>query len=284
MGSIVMLSHEVDDLGMDLNETSWLVGMVIECYEKGVLSKDDTDGLEMTWGNIEAVKALVNKMARREGIGGVLAEGVKEAAQKPGSPFSDMGVYTLKGTVPRAHDDRGSWLWLLDHCTSDTSTNDVMGAPNFKSPGYPLEVDPFDYKEVAKLLSNRKGLVPLQDSFVVCMHAAGPYLDPLVQMVGAITGWDFTNEEAVQLGRRIAVLMRAFNTRSGIGIDLDMPSKRYSSRQVDGPIKAESIMTVWPEIRRCYYEELGWDAETGKPLPETLKSLGLGHIIDDIWR
>ena len=102
-------------------------------------------------------------------------------------------------------------------------------------------------------------------------------------MVGAVTGWDFTNEEALQIGRRVALLMKVFNVRHEIGADMDMPSPRLGSKQIDGPVKAKSILTNWPEIRRFYYNALGWDQETGKPLPETLKSLGLEHVIADIW-
>ena len=101
--------------------------------------------------------------------------------------------------------------------------------------------------------------------------------------VKAATGWDMSREEALQVGRRAANLMRAFNLRNGLTADLDAPSPRYGSTPVDGPAKGVSIMPHWDQMRRDYYELVGWDRETGKPLPETLKSLGLEHIIDHVW-
>lgn len=84
LGAVVMLTREVDRLGMDCNEATWTIGWVMECYEKGVLSKKDLDGLEMKWGNVEGVKTLLNKIARREGVGDLLAEGVMRASKKIG--------------------------------------------------------------------------------------------------------------------------------------------------------------------------------------------------------
>ena len=81
-GAAVMLSNEVDKLGMDTNEAGWVVGWVMECYEKGALKKEDLDGLEMTWGNVEATLALLKNIAHRRGYGNTLAEGVKRAAEK----------------------------------------------------------------------------------------------------------------------------------------------------------------------------------------------------------
>jgi aldehyde:ferredoxin oxidoreductase len=112
----------------------------------------------------------------------------------------------------------------------------------------------------------------------------GEVLDPIIQMVGALTGWDFPNEEAVQLGLRVATMLRVFNIRHGITAELEVPSPRYSSKQIDGPLKAESVIPVLPQMMRTHYEALGWDVKTGSPLPETLKSLGLDYVIPDIWK
>ena len=85
------------------------------------------------------------------------------------------------------------------------------------------------------------------------------------------------------VGRRAVNMMKAFNIRNGIGQEMDMPSPRYGSVPVDGPAKGKNIMLHWEKMRRDYYERMGWDRETSKPLPDTLKNLGLKFIIADIW-
>ena len=97
----------------------------------------------------------------------------------------------------------------------------------------------------------------------------------LAEAVSAVTGWDFTPEEAKSVGLRAVNLMRAFNIRGGIMKELDYPSTRYGSTHTDGPWKGIGIMPHWEEMLENYYRLMGWDVETGKPLPETLKKLGL---------
>jgi aldehyde:ferredoxin oxidoreductase len=109
-GAAVRLSNEVDRLGMDTNEASWVVGWVMECYEKGALTKDDLDGLEMTLGNAEAALALLQNIAYRRGYGNTLAEGVKRAAEKLGGEAVNWAIFTGKGNSPRGHDHRGRWV------------------------------------------------------------------------------------------------------------------------------------------------------------------------------
>jgi len=100
LGAVVMLTREVDRLGMDCNEASWTIGWVMECYEKGVLSKKDLDGLDMSWGNVEAVKTLLGKIAKREGVGDLLAEGVMRASQKVGGEAIGWAIHTKKNALP----------------------------------------------------------------------------------------------------------------------------------------------------------------------------------------
>lgn len=283
LGAVVVITNEVDDLGMDTNEASWVMGMVIECYERGILTKKDTDGLEMTWGNVEAVRAMLRKIACRQGIGDKLAEGTKRAAIAIGGEAPNTGVYTERGTTPRGHDDRANWLWLFDNCTSSTSVTETVTGADPVNRNYNPYIDLLSPTEVPALLVARKGIVQFQDSLVLCLHCSGSYLDPLVEMVKATTGWDLTTPEAQEIGLRIATLMRAFNLRHGIPASLDAPSPRYGSTPVDGPAQGKSIMPHLPQMLQTYYEKLGWDKETGKPLPQTLARLKLESVAKDLW-
>ncbi len=125
------------------------------------------------------------------------------------------------------------------------------------------------------------------DSLVVCNFATMTYLGTdirnLIDALNMITGWDYTEEEALQMSLRVVNLFRVFNIRHGLTPDLEVPSARYGSAPVDGPMKGKSIMPEWEEIVDEYYRIMGWDRSTGKPFPDALKKLGLESVISDIW-
>jgi aldehyde:ferredoxin oxidoreductase len=276
LGAAVMLNDVTDRLGLDGNETGWLLGFTMECYERGILTKKDTDGLEMNWGNVEAARALLHKVARREGIGDVLAEGVKRAAERIGGKALEVGVYMKKGHAPRGHDHRARWTEILDYATSGTGTIETGPLP---------VADPFSPEAVAAVVASGKSRL-FVDSLVTCMFPTmtmtDTKVDHLVELLNAATGWDFSVEEARQVGLRIANLLRVFNLRHGIGPEVEEPSLRYGSAPVDGPIQGKSIMPAWQALLDEYYRLMGWDRSTGYPLPDTLKGLGLEGLLADL--
>ena len=282
-GAAVVLSNEVDDLGMDTNESGWLIAWVMECFEKGILTIQDTDGLEVTWGNTEAVRKLLKKIALREGIGDMLAEGVMRASRKIGGEASGMGIYTLKGNTPRGHDHRAAWWELFDTVVSSTGTIESAKMFQREQIGLPGTYDAFSPEENSTLVAKAKGPMAFEDSLVLCRFATSSNLVLLTRLLNAATGWNVTVGEAMEIGRRIVNLMKVFNVRHGLSSELDAPSPRYGSTPGDGPAAGKSIMAHWEEMLRNYYDQMGWDRQTGKPLPETLRSLGLGDIVSDIW-
>jgi aldehyde:ferredoxin oxidoreductase len=279
--SAVMLSSLTDRLGFENNEAGWLVGWVMECYERGFLTRDDLDGLEIRWGDAEAARQLLYMIAHRQGIGDLLAEGVMRASQKIGGEAARCAIYTMKGNTPRGHDHRTRWFEMLDTCTSNTGTIETgptgvyFGGAELQGPGYPMEV--------STAVAETKGMMVFEDSLVICRFNGrmNPVLES--EAVSAATGWDFTPEEAKKVGLRAVNLMRAFNIRAGITKEKERPSPRYGSVPVDGPAKGKNIMAHWDEMLENYYRRMGWDTETGKPLPETLRDLGLNYVIKDLW-
>src|SRR4030042_2640883 len=103
------------------------MAFLMECYEKGIITEKETNGLKLNWGNIEAVVVMLKKIAGREGFGDVLAEGTMRAAQKLGPEAEKIGVYHKKGHSPRGHDHRARWVELLDVATSNTGTLETGG-------------------------------------------------------------------------------------------------------------------------------------------------------------
>jgi aldehyde:ferredoxin oxidoreductase len=233
-GTTVVLANLVDRLGMDVNESGWAIGWVMECYEKGLLSKDKLDGMEMNWGNTESTAAMLRKIAHREGFGDLLAEGVKRAAERIGGDALNCAVK-----------------------------------------------DPFNPEEVSTLNAKLNGRRQFDDSLCVCRFCMEGFQNE-IDVLNAATGWNFTISEAMEVGRRIVNQLRVFNFRHGLTKEVEAPSVRYGSTPVDGPVKGISIMPHWDFIRHNYYQHMGWDPETGKPLPGTLRSLGLEKCIDDL--
>ena len=113
-GAMVMLTDVTDRLGLDINEAGWVIAWAMECYEKGLVTSHDLDGIDLRWGNVEGARTLLDKISRREGVGDLLAEGVMRAGEKVGGEAATLGVYVLKGATPRGHDHRAVWSELLD--------------------------------------------------------------------------------------------------------------------------------------------------------------------------
>ena len=285
-GAVVMLSNEVDRLGFDCNEGAWVVGWVMECYQKGLLTSKDLDGLEMTWGNVEATRALAENIAYRRGFGNILAEGVKYAAEYVGGEATNLAVYTMKPNTPRTHDHRGRWVELIDSCLTNSATLETQPAfiIDLTVYGLPQKLEQFSWQHQSDAEGKTKGTLIFADSLVVCAFSTRCNLPLLAEAVSAATGWDFSFDEALKVGRRAVNLMRAYNIRCGLMPNMENPSPRYGSTPVDGPNKGLSVMSHWKDMLSNYYNLMGWDRKTGIPLWETLTELGLEYVIKDLER
>jgi aldehyde:ferredoxin oxidoreductase len=278
-GAIFVLLDDVDRMGLDVNEMGWVMGWVMECFEKGILTIKDTDGIEMTWGNVESVRKMIRKIAFREGIGDLLAEGVKRASEKIGGEAEHMAVCTKKGVTPRGHDHRARWTEHLDTCFTNTSTLEATFAgtrPNLL--GLPPVVANFSPWEVPAINARTNGWHIIEDCMGVCrFNMTVPQL--VTDAYNAATNANISLVDIVRLGRRMVNILRVFNIKNGLTKDMDAPSTRYGSAPVDGPAKGLSLSKHWPVVQEVYYRMMGWDPQTGKPTPETLKDLGLEELI-----
>lgn len=281
-GAAVMLGNLIDRLGLDVNESGWVMGFAIECFERGLIAKRDTDGLELRWGNVEAAAELLRKIARREGIGELFAEGVRGAARTLGGEALSIGVFTVKGSSPRGHDHRAKWEELLDTCVSNTGTIECSNSCwNVAKLGIEPLRDRFNWREVATFNARVNGWLQWVDSLGICNFN---FADPngLVEAYNAITGRQLTVGSALTIGRRIVNQMRVYNLRCGLTPSREEPSTRYSSAPVDGPAAGTNVREHWQEMRRSYYRQMGWDEQTGCPTADTLMPLGLEHLLQDL--
>ena len=285
---VMWLNTQVDKAGVDVNEFSWLCGWVMECYEKGFMTKEQLGGLEMEWGDAEATNQFLQMVSRREGFGDVLAEGVKRAAEHVGGPAFDCAIFTYKGVSPRGHDHRARWSEMLEGCVGSAGTiegesmvfPEEYGLPANHNPGGALNFDPKSVAFIAGLALGRKHI---EDSLGMCQFTSRTYLSHICQALNTCTGWDYTVGELLNHGWRVAAMFRLFNLRCGIGPDLERPSERYWSTPVDGPAAGTSAKENWETMISTYYETAGWDRETGRPFPETMRRLDMGDLIPEVW-
>ena len=282
----IVLANECDRLGFENNEMGWLMGLVMECYEKGILTQEQLDGLDISWGNVEAVRTLMRKIAHREGVGDLLAEGVMRAAQAIGGEATNFAIHTMKGNTPRGHDHRSRWTEMFDTATSSTGTMEtggmaLMPLDALQAIGVEGPPNMFSGEEVSTFNARTKGAMLFEDSLGVCRFNTCTDMLHLPKAVNAATGWDINPQEALRAGRRAVNLLRAFNIRHGISPELDAPSRRYGSTPLDGPAAGVSIQPLWDEMLANYYRLLGWD-EKGVPKRETLEALGIGQVADDL--
>ncbi|MCX8189161.1 MAG: hypothetical protein N3F64_05570 [Nitrososphaeria archaeon] len=271
----MILSKDVDCLGLETNEAGWVIGFAIECYQKGILTKEMLDGIELYWGNVEGVRRLLEMIAKRKGFGDILAEGVMRASRKIGGEAVNLAIHTLKGNTPRGHDHRNRWTEQFDTCTSNTGTLETWGMS-------PIGPTP-NWEELVDSMVHDKGAMMFEDSLVTCRFNTRTNVELLCQALNAVTGWDFSWEDGMTVGKRIVHLLRAFNVRHGINHrEVDRPSPRYGSVPDVGPASGRSLKDVWDKMLDRYYTKMGWDL-SGKPLPDTLKKYGLDHVVKDLY-
>ncbi|MGH7318092.1 MAG: aldehyde ferredoxin oxidoreductase family protein [Candidatus Rokuibacteriota bacterium] len=280
--AVSWLNTQIDRACVDVNEFGWLCGWIMECQERGHITEQQL-GFRLQWGDAEGANRLLQMINRREGLGDLLAEGTKIAAERLGGPAAEAAIYTAKNASPRGHDHRARWDEMLDTCTGSTGTLET-GPPVFPTElGLPARINPFDPDQVARQTAALNGRRHFEDSLGACIFTTRTTLEILCRALSAATGWEFTREEAMRVGRRIGAMFRAFNLRCGIGPELERPSKRYGSTPVDGPAKGQSAEKHWERMLDVWYAGMGYDRATGRPRPETLQALGLEWIIPAVW-
>ncbi|MCF8066946.1 MAG: aldehyde ferredoxin oxidoreductase family protein [Desulfobacterales bacterium] len=272
--------------GIDTCTVGSVIGFAMECYDRGLISKEDTDGIELTWGNADAMLAMVEKIAKREGFGAVLADGSKFAAGRIGKGSDKFAVHVGGQDLP-AHDPRTSvghgWGYICDptpgrHTATqymdsvDEDVNAVMlPESKIKKAGI------FEYEAYASVYAACSDLDRLSTSAGLCWFGTYPETLPLIEAMSAITGWDFTLEEGLKAGRRIQTLRQAFNIREGVNMAEWKLPERVTGPPATGPIAGRTL--DFKKIKKLGYEAMGWDGITGRPLDSTLTNLGLEELV-----
>ena len=277
-----------DDLGLDTISTGNCIGFAYELYEKGILTKSETDGLDLKYGDAAAVITLINKIANREGIGDLLAEGSMRAAATVGKGAEDYAI-NVKGLELPAYEPRGAKTQGYNYVTASIgashcygySGQDVFGAIE------PRPSDRFAEEENADLVIYNQDSTAWKETGIICAFSSGwGWVPPLYsKMLVAVRGIDQFDDDNYlhRVGERIFNLERAFNVREGFDRKQDtLPQRmRTESLQTRGAPGDGQMVKEQDKFLDNYYELRGWTKE-GIPTPEKLDELGLGYVVGDI--
>src|SRR2546421_1157684 len=280
--AVAWLNTQTDRACVDVNEFGWVIGWVMEGLEKGWLTKQQV-GFDLKWGDVAGANRLLQMISKREGFGDLLAEGVKRASEKLGGEATKAAIYTGKGASPRGHDHRARWEEMLDTATSSTATMETGNPVHQTELGLPARINPFDGVEVAKLVAGCRGRRAFEDSLGICIFTTRTRLENICRALSAATGWYYTVAEAMRFGRRTAAINRATALRCGLTPNLEVPSFRYGSTPHDGPAAGQAVSAQWEKMADTWDKEVGYDRNGGKPLPQTLKDLGLDWLSKELW-
>ncbi len=277
---------------LDSISTGAVIAFAMECYEHGIITKADTGGIDLTWGNAQAVEQMVHLIGRRQGIGELLGEGARRAAARLGRGAERFALH-VKGQELPMHDPRGKKGLSLAYAISPTGA-DHMEAPHdplyagFHPQGHPMgplgliePLDPLtlDSKKVRAFFETQK-VWSSYNSIGMCDFVGAPLnsleMEPLVAYINAVTGWNMSLYELMKVGERNNTLARLFNIREGFTPTDDVLPQRLHEGIGNGPLKGERVdPDQFFAARRVYYQMAGWDPETGQPTPAKLAELGL---------
>ncbi len=291
LDSIFYLNELLNRAGMDTISAGATAAFAVECYEKGILTKEDTGGLELKWGNTEAIVALIRKMVDREGIGDLLADGTKIAAQKIGKGSEAYTVHA-GGQEPAMHDGRCDPGFNVHYSLEPTPGRHTLGAHLYyemfqlwkRVKGIPKPAPLFTKNskfkvdgEKARMAAACSRFMSLANGAGMCMFGLfiGAKRVPTFDWLNAASGWNRMPEDYMAVGERIQTLKQAFNVKHGIEPRNNFISSRALGTipQQEGANKGRSVDIE--KLAEGYWGEFGWDAATGKPKEETLRKLGI---------
>ena len=294
LAAVSLANQYCNQYGMDTISCGATIAWAMDCFENGLLTEKDTGGLELRFGNAKAMTELVEMIAKREGLGDVLAEGSALAAQKLGVGL-DL-VVAVKGLELPAHMPEVkrslSLIYAVnpfgaDHQSHEHDPSYEDYSDKMKEIGLvdPQPADNLNQEKVHYALTTQY-LYSLLDTLNICQFVFGPAwqlygAEQLREMVALVTGWDVSVDEMLEVGARRLNMLRAYNAREGIGRDQDkLPPKLFQPRlggATDGVALDEGEVE---KAKDMYYEEAGWEVSTGMPKNDRLAELGLDWVAE----
>jgi aldehyde:ferredoxin oxidoreductase len=287
--SIIKLNEMCNRSGLDTISAGTALAFAMECFENGIINESDTDGIMLTWGNAEAMIAMIDKMIARQGFGDILADGVKIAADRIGSGAEEFAMH-VGGQEPGLHNalflpSRGTGF-VCDptpgrHTAAPMAR--IEGGPGQFAPYPELKIEQFEkytYTGKGPLSATASSYLQVGSSAGVCimpMMFFGNF--PLVDFFNAVTGWDLDIKQVLSTGARIQTLRHCFNLREGIvPAEVKLPRRMLGQPpQKEGPVAGVTVDV--DSLAREYRQAMGWDPDSGRPDNETLEKFGLAQLV-----
>jgi len=291
MDAAIHSSYLCDEYGIDTISAGGIIAFAMECYENGLISKKDTEGLDLSWGNADLLPILVEKISKREGIGNILADGVLKAVKKIGKNAEKFAIH-CKGLEGPAHDSRSGKALAVTYGTANRGMCHIhplegmaydSGKFDFGMIPYgvpdPNTLDRWDEKGKGKIVKILQDGLIIPDVLGVCKFFmyAGVTLEQYAKLLSSFTGWNLKGNDLIRIGERTNNLQRLFNTREGFSKKDDSIPDRAKQRPLFGAYQDEDrcIVKDYEGMLKEYYIARGWDLKTGKPKPEKLDELGI---------
>jgi aldehyde:ferredoxin oxidoreductase len=276
--------------GLDTISAGASIAFAMECFENGLLTEEDTGGLTLNWGDETLVLDLIEQIARREGFGRLLAEGVARMAEQIGQGAEAFALHVKDQELPM-HEPRGKHVLGVGYALSPTGADHMHNMHDTMYSGEGRSLDRLrafnpDLQPVEATLLNEDKLrlyfhhvneQHFWDCAMMCMFL--PYTpEQMVELVNAVTGWDVNLDETQVIGQRAITLSRVFNLREGFTADDDGLPRRFFKPFLKGETRRTAPLDpeAFEWAKGYYYQMMGWDAETGVPTREALEQLGIG--------
>ncbi|MCL4261911.1 MAG: aldehyde ferredoxin oxidoreductase family protein [Anaerolineae bacterium] len=303
MHAITYANQLCNEYGVDTISCGATLSWAMECFENEVISVEDTDGIELRYGNAEAMIVMLEKTLKREGFGDILAEGSAKAADRLGRGHEYL--LTIKGQELPAHMPQVKrslgLIYAVNPFGADhqSSEHDPLYSPKAYESTYHrfLNQIGLDKPQSAKVLNAEKVEFALKsqynysamDTISICQFVYGPGWQlygpqDMTDLYAAATGWDVTVDDIQEIGRRRLNLMRAYNAREGLNRDQDTLPKKLFQKALSGG-RSDGIVMDEAELQAgmdMYFEQAGWDIATGVPTRATLEDVGLAWVADDL--
>ena len=295
--SILEANNLCNRYGMDVLNVASTIAWSMECWQRGLINKSLTHGLELKWGDGNVIKTLIRLMAHREGrIGKLLAEGAYRAAKKI-NQGAERFVVHVRGQDPALSDGRAAKAWGLAYAVSSRggdhlralATGETFFTPEEAKRLFGTEeaVKRFGVKGKGRLVKWSEDQRAVADCLETCkfiVRTVLMYPKWMTRFFNAVTGFDYTEDELMRVGERVVNTERVLNVRLGLTRAYDTNSERFLKEPIkEGPAKGETL-SAQAKMLDEYYEARGWDLDAGFPGRDKLEELGLKDLAEILMK
>jgi aldehyde:ferredoxin oxidoreductase len=282
LASIVKINEICNDYGLDTISVGATVGYALECYESGLLTQEQLDGIDLRWGNPEAIVEMTQKIAERDGFGDVLADGIKVAFEKLGGIGAEYAVHVNGEEIP-AHDPKLTPGLATTYLLDATPGRHTQGGELLAPVEMELDdVDPYAYSGASENHWKLVNIMHVVNAAGLCMFGYLSYPAQCIpDQLTAVTGWAFDMDEAFKTGMRIGTMRHAFNLREGHNpLTRNVPGRLIGKPPLsEGNVK--NITVDYKNLNREFLERCGWDTRTTIPSEQALRDLGMEFLLKD---